>query len=609
MSLHHRRRNLLDSLMFDEMESRQLTIKKAHSRTCRWLLSNPDYSCWLNPDEYARHHGFLWINGKPGAGTSTLMKYVYEHEKHRQQTGAAATLSFFFNARGAELEKSTEGMYRSLVVQLLNKLPDLQQVLDGPDLCPQIQNDSNWDIESLHSLFTRAVMKLGQRRLTCFVDALDKCDDDQVQDMVTSFEDLGESAAEAGTRFYVCFSSRHYPHITLRCGRQLTFEDQLGHSQDLERYVKNKLIAGSGKNVNEVRDKILRKASGVFMWVVLVDIFNKEFNNGRLFAVEKRLDKITGKLSELFRDMLRRDNDNMADLRLCIQWILYAKRPLRREEFYFALVSGLDPDPLNLSEWDPECPTVEDMDRFVLSSSKGLAEITKAAKNKTVQFIHESVRDFLVKDNGFRNLWPELGADFESLSHERLKQCCYTYVVSTSGLVAHGEDPDGSPQGAEDLSKKVPFLEYATRHVLDHADAAAAAATLPQDKFLDKFDLGAWIKQRNLFEKYRARRYTQNATLLYILAELNLARLIRVVRQRDMRIDFPGERYQYPLFTALANGRRDAVISSMGKRLRPIKTRLLSSGQHRTATRLWQSYCWRCRVLSQTRRIGKDRRH
>ena len=41
------------------------------------------------------------------------------------------------------------------------------------------------------------------------------------------------------------------------------------------------------------------------MWVVLVvDILNKEFSNGRIFAVKRRLQEIPEKLSDLFRDIL-----------------------------------------------------------------------------------------------------------------------------------------------------------------------------------------------------------------------------------------------------------------------------------------------------------------
>ncbi|TGJ88459.1 hypothetical protein E0Z10_g289 [Xylaria hypoxylon] len=382
-----RRRILMDSLSFEKIDARHSNIKSAYGKTCVWLLSHPDYINWLTPAEFPQHHGLLWIYGKPGAGKSTVMKFIYTRALGNSDT----TISFFFTARGDDLEKSTQGMYRSLLLQLLEKLPDLQEVLDLPSRFGQGHNDDgSWGINVLQSLFSAAIAKLGRRRVTCFVDALDECGESQVRDMMEYFEQLGQSALDAEGKLYICFSSRHYPTICIQNGRTLTLEDQPGHSQDLEKYVRSKLQAGKGKDVNSVRTKLLQKAAGVFMWVVLVvNILNEEFQRGRIFAVKRRLQEIPAELSELFKDILRRDNKNMADLLLSIQWILYAKRPMKPEEFYYAVVAGLDPTRENLAQWDPEHITADDMNRFVCSSSKGLAEITKS-KAQTVQFIHES---------------------------------------------------------------------------------------------------------------------------------------------------------------------------------------------------------------------------
>ena len=565
-SIRERRKDLLDSLRFEQIDARYSNIKAAHAKTCEWLLQHSGYIDWLDSEQYAQHRGFLWINGKPGAGKSTLMKFIYTRTKGETADNAAA-ISFFFNARGHDLEKSTLGMHRSLLLQLLEKLPDLQEVLDNPQVSrldfKEHSNRPTREIDILRDLFSDATERLGQRRLTCFVDALDECDAHRVRAMVDYFEDLGQRAVQTGSKLYICFSSRHYPHISIQYGRQLTLEDQDGHGQDLEKYVRSKFKAGKGKVFEEVRTEIIRKAAGIFMWVVLVvPVLNREFERGRIFAVKKRLQEIPAGLSELFKDLLRRDNENMDDLLLCIQWVLYAKWPLTREEFYFAVVSGLDPDPENLAEWNPEHISTDAMTRFVLSSSKGLAEVTKS-KDQTVQFIHESVRDFLLKDKGLWELWPELGMDIKSLSHDRLKQCCHTYMKVN--ISSHMSPDETLPKASSDEAKKLrqhisnrfPFLKYATRHVLYHADAAAAR--LPQDEFLENFALKDWIKLDNLFQQYEVRRHTASASLPYILAEYNWPRLIRIACRHQPTIDIEGERHQYPLFAALANGHRDAV--------------------------------------------------
>jgi hypothetical protein len=104
---------------------------------------------------------------------------------------------------------------------------------------------------------------------------------------------------------------------------------------------------------------------------------------------------------------------------------------------------------------------------------------------------------------------------------------------------------------------KYPFLEYVTRHVLYHTDAAANGSS--QHKFLEDFPLEAWINLNNVFGQFEIRRYMRTASLLYILADNNFARLIRTAPHIDPRVDIQGERYQYPFFAALANGHRDVV--------------------------------------------------
>ncbi|TDZ49941.1 Vegetative incompatibility protein HET-E-1 [Colletotrichum trifolii] len=391
----------LKALKFDQIDNRHSNIKMAHAKTCQWLAKHSDYSNWLKTNEFINHHGILWISGKPGAGKSTIMKFAFARA-NRKAAKNAAVLSFFFNARGEALEKTTEGMHRSLLLQLLEKLPELQTILDkAHSHVASAHASGSRDVTHLRNLFSTAVSNLGERQVTCFIDALDECAEDEVRQMLDFYEDLGQCAAQNNISFYVCFSSRHYPHMSVQYGLRLTLEDQVGHTQDLQEYVCNKLKTGTKKQSEDITASILEKASGVFMWVVLVvDILNKEFDRGRIFAVQKRLSEIPPGLSELFMNILTRDSDNLDDLLLSVQWILFSKRPLNRREYYFALTAGLEP--VSLGEWDPEETPEDSMDRFVLSSSKGLAEMTKS-KEPTIQFIHESVRDFLLKDKGLKS--------------------------------------------------------------------------------------------------------------------------------------------------------------------------------------------------------------
>ncbi|KAL5355000.1 hypothetical protein BJX96DRAFT_161480 [Aspergillus floccosus] len=545
----NRRRHLLDSLRFEQIDHRKMDIKKALTKTCQWLLSHPSYEEWLDPARLTQHHGFLWISGKPGAGKSTMMKFAYGRMRTKARSKNAVTASFFFNARGEHLEKSIAGMYRSLLLQLLEGYPDLQTVLDDPELVPYSVKGCP-PLNSLKDLFYSAISKLGQRKFTCFVDALDECDEQQVVDMVQFFEDLTEQYSAMGVPFRICFSSRHYPYINIRQGIRLTLEDQPGHTKDLEIYVADRLRIDNPLFAEELRVQLLDKAAGVFM----------KSRRGGMF-LKKRLAEIPSDLSELFKEILRRDREDMEALLFCILWILYAKRPLRPKEIYHALWCGLSLD----SVVDGRLPDVtlpdsnadlNRFDRYVIHSSKGRAEVTKS---ETVQFIHESVRDFLIKDKGLHDIWPEIGFDSESPGHEKLKQCCYLYMshfLSGASLSALSVLTPGLQKETLD---KFPFLEYTGQYVFYHANIAAKERR--QDGFLSSFPLSDWIKIRNAFERYLIRRCTQEASLAYIFADSGHSELVRGRPREELQSYSPQERYKYPLFAALASGNKDTVAA------------------------------------------------
>lgn len=258
-----------------------------------------------------------------------------------------------------------------------------------------------------------------------------------------------------------------------------------------------------------------------------------------------------------FHDILRRDNDNADDLLLSILWILYAKRPLTPGEYYHALWSGLALKDLA----DPEIPSVAASDfsdcaySYVITSSKGLAEVT-VANQPTVQFIHEAVRDFLIKDGGLHDLWTDLGFEWDSPSHDTLKNCCNHYLNQVDNVIRHKTPKPGR------ALKQYPFLEYASKNVLYHADMATNA--VPQGEFLTLLSLSSWIRLANLFEQFDFTKYRHDTSLLYVLADRGHEKLIRTKVQEDPCIEIKGGSLRYPLFAAIAGSHREAVLALLG---------------------------------------------
>ena len=85
-----------------------------------------DFARWLKSE-----HGVYWINGKAGSGKSTLMNYICNHNRRLELLGEwcpnrrLLTPTFFFWNAGTKLNKSIDGLLRSLVYQILTECHEL----------------------------------------------------------------------------------------------------------------------------------------------------------------------------------------------------------------------------------------------------------------------------------------------------------------------------------------------------------------------------------------------------------------------------------------------------------------------------------------------------
>ena len=126
----------LDSLWFPEIHRRQEVIREAHEKTFQWIYEPHEsdttdrrwdsFVHWLENGQQS-----YWINGKAGSGKSTLMSYIYQDDRTAaslkvwSESKDIFTPGFFFWNAGEGLEKSSEGLLRSLIYQLLKRFPSL----------------------------------------------------------------------------------------------------------------------------------------------------------------------------------------------------------------------------------------------------------------------------------------------------------------------------------------------------------------------------------------------------------------------------------------------------------------------------------------------------
>lgn len=414
----------LQSLAFPEMRERGNDIANAASNTCTWLSEDPRYLEWSS-----QRHGLLWIKGHPGVGKSTLMKHAAEGLSSRGDTIFA---SFFFYGGGSLMQKSALGLFRSLLHQIIQQLHPLLQELTL-EFTKRCENDGEygrkwtWHERQLQSFFESSVVEAAKiNTIRIFVDALDECGEKTATSLVTFFEGIAGHLS-------ICFSCRHYPLIALENGLEVCVEDK--NAQDIATFVCHEL---KGEGYDLVRDQITRSSAGNFQWAnLVVSIVLSLVRRGiPPRAIQRKIQQSPQELSKLYEELLKSipDDDIQESLHL-MQWIYFGLRPLSLGELRFAMAMDASPSSTSVSqcqEAENYVETNEAMERRVRDLSKGLAEPVNHGGEMVVQFIHQSVIDFL-RTGGLQLLdRSQEGATADTLagrSHFRLSKTCIRYLA------------------------------------------------------------------------------------------------------------------------------------------------------------------------------------
>lgn len=561
-SVDFKNNKLFTSLTFPRMDARLRNVTTAMRRTCTWVFRHENFKLWAENKEVQRHHGFLWIKGKPGSGKSTIMKKALSWAQRKWPHHT--TISYFFNARApGVLEKSSLGLYRSLVYQIVDALPEARPLFMARFALKELHASEflDWTLVELQEYLIDFLQLPDRRPVNIFIDALDEGDEEDIRRLVAFLERLASHATVSNEPLRICLSSRHYPHITIKKELSLVVEHQAEHGADIETYVQNTLHGMDDEpQMHALQQTICEKSGGIFLWVFLVvDILNTMYARGAVpEAMKIRLRHIPEGLDALFAEILTKAEDDIHDSIALLQWVLFATRPLSADELYHALRFGRNLTPPSESK----IPPMNTLHRQILNLSRGLVEVTKADP-PVVQFIHETVRHFLTGPLGLSRVRPELANNLVGLSHGMLKQSCERYLLKCivpdgfrSGRISYPNNipKDQWESAASNLRRAWPLAEYAAANLFVHANVAQGTGVSQEICSLKSITFAQWITVRNIFERFHARRHSLRVSLLYIAAEYGLVNLVQVLAKLPGHYEHQSERYGTPLQAACAAG-------------------------------------------------------
>ena len=314
------RDRFLERLRFEDMYVRMDSVKDAHEETFQWIFDQSKQDAkWSNFGEWLeKGSGTFWINGKAGSGKSTLMNYIIQNSETAdlltKWAGSKSLVqpSFFFWASGSQLQRSVEGLLRSLAYQILKVHPGLIPLMIRQNSgSADTENAPRWTEKRLRQCVKALVGEVSKTHRIClFLDGLDEFAGDH-DDLLYFVEQLVED-----TEIKCCFSSRperafedFTPSETLRL-QDLT-------DSDIKKYIDDnlgllpqihKLPSEKQEERKNLWNEIAEKADGVFLWVELAvksQIWGIK-NRDPFEILRERLLSLPSDINDLYSQMLER---------------------------------------------------------------------------------------------------------------------------------------------------------------------------------------------------------------------------------------------------------------------------------------------------------------
>ena len=434
----------------DDVSSRHRfqQVHDAYPATFDWLFESKSvpFLLWLQDDARYRHQPF-WIQGKPGSGKSTLMKFALRDPRMRDNLPSVNNSkwtfsSYFFHNRGSQSQKTLVAMLQEILHSILIQNPFLTVfVLYFYNTLKTEQRTSkpSWDVTNLRAAIL-AILRQSECKanLCLFLDALDE-HVGQNEQLVAIIEDMNAAAEENMDyiRIKLCLASRPWDIFKkhLRHCPQFAIHEHTYH--DIEMYTSRRIrgamyTADTSSAEIDLIAQIVQEASGAFIWVrIVMDQVTQDIIDGTpLPTIKRNVAQLPSELEELYRLTIHRIKfEYHIETWIMLQVVLCALQPLSLDTLIrltdlhtqhgFLRLLKQRRFPVRVAYEEAISPFLTDKQLHRLNSrSGGLLEAVVhqyssedhaknqnlSSKDYRVQFIHQTVKDSLIRcgtDLGF----------------------------------------------------------------------------------------------------------------------------------------------------------------------------------------------------------------
>ena len=473
-NFHREYEDCVKSLDIAEARERIRNVGPAHKDTYNWLFdSQVRFRSWLIGKDTKP---IFWIYGKPGSGKSTLMKFAMTRQRtqrylQRYDGNPWKLAGYFFHDRGTDVQKSIEGFLSEVLYQILDrdkeyfyfaysvyaKVKELRQAGSENEAVAPGWTQSQLQ-EAILSIASKTTLHLN---LCLFIDALDEHDGNH-RELISTLIALTEFKENPMFKIRLCVAGRpenifkdafrDYPSFAIH---HYTETDIRLYAEDRIRRENNSTMTDEGKRgLQSLGTELVVKARGVFLWVrLVVDEIIEGLTDGKtLEELQQLLSEIPEELEDLYTRAIRRIRrasasalaKNRFEAYVMFQIAVSKQKPFTLYNMlaaarYLTIRRPVDGDLGSLS--------YEQMENRLNRISSGLLEPTIAASmvhdgtmvtpvQRTadimkVQFIHQTVKEFMITEKGGRLIRENVG-DNDVESGNIL---IFRYIVAQIGFI------------------------------------------------------------------------------------------------------------------------------------------------------------------------------
>ncbi|KAK8021911.1 hypothetical protein PG990_007049 [Apiospora arundinis] len=400
--------------------SRHADPSKVNTDTFNAMMkARNDFISFLKDDPLHKEDSIFHISGKPGAGKSTLMKYLY---KHQSTLGA--------------LREWAGGLLTTLLYSILREAPALSNIAFEQQWhsfrASHFVDISPEEVRRGLDAILKNKDTFNTHRFCIFIDGLDEF----LEEPENVIQQIRDWATFGGSDIKLLVSSREWLVFQQRFQRCPGLTLQAINRRDISLRIKDGLENIEGLETRDDRNEILElgydlveKAEGVFLWakLALSTVQESAMSDDSVADIQHKIDALPKELEEVFQHIFNSMRNHRYEIErrramLTLQLVLESSgqgKGLRLLRYSFLDAYDNDQHFVLKSQFQSWSKT--EVEARLGKAAKqvqrrcfGLVEVTSSEKGPRLTFIHRAVFEFMERKHTSQHIHA-FTPDFDTL--------------------------------------------------------------------------------------------------------------------------------------------------------------------------------------------------